>query len=155
MSGIRPTPGRAGEWFRGDARGMRGAKALRMHSLLCLLCSPLLVAALGWISFGALGACVDAPVAGGSPIARVVTAWDPLACGDPHRVAVELADDDGAAVSASAPCAIGGVTVDVGHFGSYRGRVYAWAPGAPVRSEAPLEVMVDQPIVRCMVATPR
>jgi hypothetical protein len=123
-----------------------------MRSYLCLLCSPLLVAALAWT---ALGACIDAPVEAGSPIARVVTAWDPLACGDPHRVAVELADEGGAAVSASAPCTIGGVTVDVGHLGAYRGRVYAWALGAPIRSEAPLEVMVDEPIVRCMVATPR
>jgi hypothetical protein len=137
---------------------MRRAKRRRMRWLLCLVCSPWVVAALASISvgaFGALGACMDAPAAGGSPIARVVAAWDPLACGDPHRVAVELADDDGAAVSASAPCAIGGVTVDVGHFGSYRGRIYAWAPGAPVRSEAPLEVTVDEPIVHCMVATPR
>ncbi|HSR96955.1 MAG TPA: hypothetical protein VLM79_07895 [Kofleriaceae bacterium] len=126
-----------------------------MRSLLWLLCSPWVVAVLGAISVGALGACMDAPVAGGAPIARVVAAWDPLACGDPHRVAIELADDDGASVSGSAPCVIGGVTVDVGHFGSYRGRVYAWAPGAPVRSETPLEVMVDEPIVRCMVATPR
>src|SRR5689334_15092869 len=122
---------------------MRRANGGRMRWLLCLGWSAWVVAALGSISLGALGACMDAPVAGGSPIARVVAAWDPLACGDPHRVAVELADDDGAAVSASTPCAIGGVTVDVGHFGSYRGRVYAWAPGAPVRSEAPLEVMVD------------
>lgn len=123
-----------------------------MRCLLCVLCCPSLVAAFGGI---ALGACIDAPVNPGSPIARVVTAWDPLACGDPHRVAVELADDDGAAVSASTPCAIGGLTVDVGHLGTYRGRIYAWAPGAPARSEAPLEVVVDEAIVRCMVATPR
>jgi len=123
-----------------------------MRSWLCLVCSPLVVAAVAWT---ALGACIDAPVEPGSPFARVVAVWDPLACGEPHRVAVELADEDGAAVSASTPCTIGGLTVDVDHFGAYRGRVYAWALGAPVRSEAPLEVRVDEPIVHCMVATPR
>lgn len=88
-------------------------------------------------------------------MARVVTAWDPLACGDPHRVAVELVDDDGVMVSASTPCNIGGLTLDVAHFGSYRGRVYAWTLDALVRSVAPLELVVDQAIVHCMVATPR
>ena len=124
----------------------------RMRSLLCLLCSPLLAAALAWT---ALGACIDAPVEPGSAIARVVTAWDPLACGEPHRVVVELADDDGVMVSASTPCNIGGLTLDVTHLGSYRGRVYAWALDAPVRSVMPLELTVDQAIVHCMVATPR
>jgi hypothetical protein len=123
-----------------------------MRSLLCLLCCPLLVAVFAWI---ALGACIDAPAESGSPLARVVTGWDPLACGDPHRVAVELADDDGVLVSASTPCNIGGLALDVAHFGSYHGRVYAWALDVPVRSVAPLELMVDQAIVHCMVATPR
>jgi hypothetical protein len=123
-----------------------------MRSLLCLLCSPLLVAVFAWTAFGA---CIDAPVAPGSSVARVVTAWDPLACGEPHRVAVELVDDDGVMVSGSTPCNIGGLTLDVAHFGGYRGRVYAWTLDALVRSVTPLELMVDQAIVHCMVATPR
>lgn len=123
-----------------------------MRSLLCLLCSPLLAAALAWT---VLGACIDAPLAPGSSVARVVVAWDPLACGDPHRVAVELQDDDGVLVSASTPCNIGGLTVDLSHLGSYHGRVYAWALDVPIRSEAPLELTIDDPIVHCMVATPR
>jgi hypothetical protein len=101
------------------------------------------------------GACIDAPVEPDPPFARLVAVWDPLACGDPHRVVVELYDDDGAGAAASAPCNIGGLTVDVAHFGSYRGRIYAWALGAAIRSEAAIEVTIDRPIVQWTVETPR
>src|SRR5205823_4123031 len=95
-----------------------------MRSLLALLCSPLLVTAFAWLAFAA---CLDEPVPAEPAQARLVVAWDPLACGDPHRVAVELRDDAGALASASTPCDLGGLTVDVAHFGVYHGRVYAWA----------------------------
>jgi hypothetical protein len=103
----------------------------------------------------ALGACIDAPLEPSAPFARLVVAWDPLACGDPHRVVVELYADDGAGASSSAPCNIGGLTVDVAHFGAYRGRIYAWALGAAIRSEAAIDVTIDQPIVHRTVETPR
>ena len=122
-----------------------------MRSLLCLLCCPLVVAALAWTAFAA---CIDAPGDRGPSVARLVVAWDPLACGDPHRIAVELADDAGVSVSASTPCSLGGLGVDVEHLGSYHGRIYAWALGTPVRSEAPIAVTIDRPIVRWEVATP-
>jgi hypothetical protein len=101
------------------------------------------------------GACIDAPLPPGPAVARLVTAWDPLACGDPHRVVVELEDEDGAALSASVPCNLGGLTLDVPHFGSYRGRIYAWALAAPIRSITPIELSIDQPIVHWQVPTPR
>ena len=109
----------------------------------------------------AVAACVDLPA--GSPagedgepaVARLVVAWDPLDCGAPHRIVVELVDDDGAEVSASTPCSLGVLTIDVGHLGRYRGRIYAWATAAPVRSAAPIDVAIDQPIVRWDAATPR
>jgi hypothetical protein len=109
------------------------------------------VAAALWL--GAAG-CLDAPVEAGPAVARLVIGWDPLACGEPHRVVVELEDDAGAPRSASAPCNLGGVTVDLAHEGVYRGRVYAWALDAPVRSVMAIEVTVDEAIVQWRVATP-
>lgn len=123
----------------------------RMRSLLLLLCSPWFVAALAWT---ALAACLDAPVDHGPSVARLVVAWDPLACGEPHRIVIELADETDAPVSASTPCNLGGLTIDVSHFGSYHGRLYAWALDAPVRSVTPVELVIDQPITRWEVAPP-
>jgi len=131
-----------------------------MRSLLVLLCSPLVVAALAWTVFAA---CIDAPPEPRLSLARLVVAWDPLACGDPHRLVVELRDEAGAVVSASTPCSLGTLAVDVAHFGSYRGRLYAWAldqparPGAPtdeVTIEVTIELTVDQPIVHWDVMVP-
>jgi hypothetical protein len=102
----------------------------------------------------ALAACIDAPVAAGSAPVRLVASWDPLACGEPHRVVIELEDDGAAAQSASAPCNLGGLTLDLAHLGSYRGQIYAWALGQPIRSIAPIELAIDQPIVHWAVATP-
>jgi hypothetical protein len=123
-----------------------------MRSLLVLLCSPLFAAALLWAM---LAGCVDTPPEPGAAIARLVVAWDPLACGDPHRVAVELEGDSGAMISASTPCNLGGLTLDVSQFGSYRGRIYAWALDAPIRSVMPIEVTIDQPIVHLVMSTPQ
>lgn len=88
------------------------------------------------------------------PAARVVIAWDPLACGDPHRVAVELEDDAGVPVSTSTVCHSGSASVDVRHFGIYRGRVYAWSAGE-IRGELPMQLAVDAPVVRWFIETPR
>jgi hypothetical protein len=125
-----------------------------MRSLLALLCSPLIGAVLAWL---AVAACLDEPIASAPAEARVVVAWDPLACEDPHRVAVELRDDTGALAAASTPCSLGGLTVDVAHFGVYHGRVYAWASTeAPSGTAAvtTIELSIEQPIVRYEVATP-
>src|SRR5438552_3750529 len=86
------------------------------------------------------------------PQARLVASWDPLACGDPHRVALELEDEDGGKLSTSAPCALGALTVDITHFGVYRGRLYAWDAGA-IRSIVPVDMVIDQSIVRWLVET--
>lgn len=125
---------------------------MRSFFLLLLSCPLWLAAAL---LGAAVGACIDVPPEAGPAVARLVTAWDPLACGEPHRVVVELEADDGAALSASTPCNIGGLTLDVPHFGSYRGRIYAWALAAPIRSIMPVEVSIDEPIVHWQVSTPR
>jgi hypothetical protein len=123
-----------------------------------------LVVAGSWASVVVvLGACLDAPVAGGAPVARVVAGWDPLACGEPHRVVLELALDPGldpaeggrAMASASAPCNLGGLSLDVPQLGIYRGRIYAWALAAPIRSITAVELEVDRAVVDWFVATPR
>lgn len=102
-----------------------------------------------------LGACLDEPLPPGPAAARLVVGWDPLACGDPHRVALELDDDSGARQSVSAPCNLGGLSLGVSHYGSYRGRIYAWALDAPARSIVPVDLTIDQPIVEWFVATPQ
>ncbi len=123
----------------------------RMRQLIILLVSPLVATVMFWASFAA---CVDNPVTGDPPVAKLVATWDPLACGDPHRIVVELADDSGAMISGSTLCAIGGLTVDASHYGTYRGRIYSWQDGQPIRSISPIEIELDQPLVRWQVMTP-
>jgi len=57
-----------------------------MRSFLILVCSPLFATLVFWSLFGA---CVDTQVDANPPVTRLVTSWDPLACGSPHRVVVE------------------------------------------------------------------
>ena len=100
-------------------------------------------------------ACVDQPFPEAPPAARVVTAWDPLECGAPHRVAVELEDGNGVIVSGSVPCSHAAIGLDVPHLGVYRGRVFAWELDAPIRSVMPVQLVVDEHIVRWFVMTPK
>ena len=104
--------------------------------------------------WAALAACIDGPVPAEPPSVRIIVQWDPLACGAPHRIALELEDDAGAPLSSSAPCGIGGITLHAPHFGLYLGRVYSWVAGQPIRSIMPVRIDVDDPIVRLLVATP-
>jgi hypothetical protein len=103
----------------------------------------------------ALAACLDGPSFESPRSARIVVSWDPLACGSPHRVAVELEDEEGAPLSSSVPCALGAVVLQAPHYGVYLGRVYAWTAGEPIRSITPVRLQVDEPIVRWLVATPK
>jgi len=125
------------------ARGLRSGA--RMRSYVVCFVSPVIAGVVFW---GVFGACVDVAPMPAMPQAKLVASWDPLACGAPHRVAVELEDDDGAMLSSSAPCALGALTLDVPHFGIYRGRVYAWTLGAPERTIAPVDLAIDAPVVR-------
>jgi hypothetical protein len=117
--------------------------------------------ALFWMLFGScvLGGCVDTPLPEEDPQARLLAAWDPLACGDPHRVVVELEDFEGAKQSQSVPCELGEMALDIRHFGVYRGRIYAWmlaeGSAAIIRSEMPVQLEIDAAIVQWVVETPR
>lgn len=103
-----------------------------------------------------LTGCVDEPfIPDIEPPARVVTWWDPVECGEPHRVVVELEDDLGVPYSRSAPCEVGSITLDVGQWGVYRGRVYAWNVGPEIRSVLSVRLDVDAPVVQWYVDTPR
>lgn len=99
-------------------------------------------------------ACIDTPESDPDPIARVVVVWDPLSCGDPHRIAVELEDVDGYKLSSSTPCNAGSLTIDTPHFGLYYGRVFAWEAGQDIRSITFVRLFVDEPVMRWLVATP-
>lgn len=120
--------------------------------LPCVL-SPLVATALFWSVFGA---CVaDVPDEPPEPAARLVPSWDPLACGTPHRVVLELEHEDGHELSTSAPCWTGGLVLDVPHWGLYRARVYAWRPGATTRDDAPVHALaIDAPVVRWQLSPP-
>ncbi|MFT3699019.1 MAG: hypothetical protein QM831_38090 [Kofleriaceae bacterium] len=103
----------------------------------------------------ACGGCIDAPLEDEGPQAKIVAEWDPLMCGDPHRVAVELEDSEGVPLSASTTCALGTLSLDARHFGVYRGRIYAWELGIGERSTADIHLTVDQAIVHWYVPTPQ
>jgi hypothetical protein len=121
-------------------------------SLPTWLVSPVIATAACWFC---AGACVDTPLAPAPPQARLVASWDPLACGEPHRVVVELEDDAGVPLAASTPCALGELVIDAPHFGIYRGRIYAYALGEPIRSIVAVELTIDEPVVQWVVQTPR
>lgn len=123
-----------------------------MRSLVLWIGSTLVFSAAFWTCFGA---CVDTPVGASPPNARIVASWDPLSCGDPHRVVVELADDAGDPLTASAPCTLGHLTLDAPHFGGYHGRTYAWVLGSAIRSVAPADLDVEQVIVQWPIETPK
>jgi hypothetical protein len=109
---------------------------------------------LSW--FGAcVAGCVDTPLPDVEPQSRIVAAWDPLACGDPHRVVIELEDEDGRRLSRSVPCDLGGVTIDIPRWGIYWGRIYAWTFGPEIRSVLHVRFDVDAPVIFWEVDTPQ
>lgn len=121
--------------------------------LVALVLSPWMVTILFWLAFTA---CIDSPLPDrdDDPIARVVVVWDPLACGDPHRVVVELEDHAGVKLSSSTPCNAGSLAIDTPHFGTYYGRIYAYELGKVARSITPVQLTVDEPVTRWLVMTP-
>lgn len=120
------------------------------------IASTLALTIVFWTLFGTcVSGCVDAPLPIGPPQAKIVATWDPLLCGAPHRVVVELEDEAGRPASASTACPTGSLTLDARQFGVYFGRIYAWELGIGERSGAQIQLVVDQPVVRWQVETPR
>jgi len=126
------------------------------RSLTTWIGSTLFASAVFWLCFSTcVSGCVDTPLPEPEPQARIVATWDPLLCGDPHRVVIELEDDDGAKLSRSVPCELGGVTIDIRHWGVYIGQVYAWALGPEIRAVTHVRLDVDAPVIFWTVDTPR
>lgn len=120
------------------------------------IASTLALTVVFWTLFGTcVGGCVDAPLPNEPPQAKIVATWDPLSCGEPHRVAVELEDQDGRPVSASTVCPTGSLTLEARQFGVYIGRIYAWELGTGERSGEDVSLVVDEPVVRWQVKTPQ
>jgi hypothetical protein len=113
---------------------------------------PSVASVLFWLVFAS---CVIAPPEDPPLLARIVISWDTRACGAPHRVVVELEDEDGIGITSSVPCGIGALSLDAPRWGIYRGRFYStWAVDEPVRSVTPVTIAVDAPIVRWPLAAP-
>jgi hypothetical protein len=130
--------------------------AYSLRSLATWLASTLAATALFWMCFGTcVSGCVDTPLPDVEPQARIVATWDPLQCGDPHRVAIELEDDDGRMLSRSVPCDTGGTAIDIAHWGVYTGRIYAWTLGPEVHAVTHVRLDVDAPVIFWTVDTPR
>lgn len=129
---------------------------------LCPIVATWLATACFWSCF--VG-CLAPPAPEPSPTARIIVAWDPLACTGAHRVAVELETELGHELSRSSRCVDGSITLDAPYWGTYIGRVYAWRgatdgagePGttAEISAETTLTLAIDAPIVRWyLTATP-
>ena len=132
------------------------AFASSWRSLATWIGSTLAASAVFWVCFGTcVSGCIDEPLPDPEPQSRIIAEWDPLVCGEPHRVVIELEDDDGAKLSRSVPCELGGVALDIRHWGVYRGRVYAWTLGPVIFAVTPVRLEVDAPIIYWTVDTPR
>lgn len=139
---------------------IRDAVPSPLLSFITWVGSTTFATALVWTLLGScvFGGCVDTPLPEREPQARLITSWDPLACGQPHRVVIELEDEDGRMLSASVPCEIGGITIDVPTWGVYAGRIYAWSIAgsqATISSVAPIRLEIDAAVVEWHVDTPR
>jgi len=104
-----------------------------------------------WSSFSA---CFDTSDHGARVPDELIAMWDPVSCGPPHQVVVEIQDDTGARIDASAPCDLGELRADVPELGEYQGRAYAWDPGHPIRSIEPVSVAIDRPALKWVIPTP-
>ncbi|HEY5945066.1 MAG TPA: hypothetical protein VIV40_06220 [Kofleriaceae bacterium] len=130
--------------------------AYSLRSFATWIGSTLAATAVFWLCFATcVAGCVDTPLPDVEPQARVVASWDPLLCGDPHRVVLELEDDDGRMLSRSVPCTVAGITIDIAHWGVYRGKIYAWTVGPEIRAVTQVRLDVDAPVVIWTVDTPR
>jgi len=122
-----------------------------MRTALSCIVLPWTLGLVFWLLFGA---CVADVPEEPEPVSRLLASWDPLACGDPHRVVVELEDESGNPVSGSTPCWLGGIALDLPRWGWYTGRIYTWVQGEPIRSVRSVRLAVDAPLIRWQVITP-
>jgi hypothetical protein len=108
--------------------------------------SPWILTIAFWLTFGA---CVDQPAHDPPPIARIIANWDPLACGPPHRVVLELEDDAHVTLVSSTACNAGTLALDTRHMGTYHGRIYATE-----LDPQPVDLYVDEGIYQWWLGSP-
>jgi hypothetical protein len=121
-----------------------------MRVLECVICAAEVWTAAS-IAVVECCACVELPMTTAPPPRiELVASWDVGQCRMPHRIAVDLTDDDGDHVSHAAPCAAGTMTLEVPRLGTYRGSVYAWELGSAggVATADAVEVDVDASVTR-------
>ncbi|HEY4240597.1 MAG TPA: hypothetical protein VGM88_12330 [Kofleriaceae bacterium] len=106
------------------------------------------------VFWGTFGACFEPPGDSSRTRDQLIAMWDPLTCGPPHRVVVELEDGAGNRINASAPCDIGELQADVPELGEYHGRAFAAELGQPIRSIEPVTVAIDRPTLKWAIPTP-
>ncbi len=126
-----------------------------VRSVLSILAMSLAMGVLITVLVGALAGCLSTlPDDESPPASRVIVQWDPLACGHPHRVVLELEHDDGTDASSSVPCVLGSLTIDLDQWGVYFGRFYGWEAGFPIRGVEPVTLTVDAPVIHWQLADP-
>lgn len=126
------------------------------RAALSLVAVALVVrAALSLVAVALVAGCLSTlPDDDDPPASRVIVQWDPLDCGDPHRVVLELEHEDGTDTSSSVPCVLGSLSVDLSQWGVYFGRFYAWTAGVPIRRIEPVTLTVDAPVIHWHLADP-
>jgi hypothetical protein len=125
-----------------------------MRTLTTCILAPVLATLVFWTLFCA---CITNIPDERQPVSRLIASWDPLACGEPHRIVLELEDESGDAVRSSTPCWLGGLAVDLPTWGFYTGRIYSWVPDSetPIRSVHEMAFPVDEAVVRYELRTPQ
>ncbi len=129
----------------------------RVMSWSVAIAAPLGATTAFWVVFGlcvgAIG-CVDGPYEPPEPASRVFAHWDPLACGEPHRVVIDLEDEGGAPLASSAPCNRGGLTLGANHWGRYRGQIYAWHLDEDPTNETSVSLTIDAEVIHWQIDAP-
>jgi hypothetical protein len=107
---------------RGWAGAARVVAARLVRPLVAVIVAsvpPIVGAVVCWVLFAA---CVDHPLDPAPPRVRLEVGWDPLACRVEHRVRLTLVDEVGEAATASVPCVLGGMVLELTHGGAYLAR---------------------------------
>jgi hypothetical protein len=118
-------------------------------------CANYIVPALVLVMLALTPACLATlPDDDEPPASRVIVQWDPLDCGPPHRVVLELQHEDGTDASSSVPCILGSLSIDLRQWGIYFGRFYGWEAGSPIRRIEPVTLTVDAPLIHWQLVEP-
>lgn len=126
-----------------------------VRAVLSILLTTVLASILITMAIGVLAGCLSTvPDDDEPPASRVIVQWNPLECGEPHRVVLELEHEDGTDASSSVPCILGSLTLELGQWGIYFGRFYGWEAGVPIRGVEAVTLTVDAPVIHWQLTEP-